>query len=89
MRRQYKYNHRTDNNQFERKDLITRLGNNRASSWSPTYGKVNAMDDNFEAERRAHRNAHDGDDSFEKSCDEERDAAESAVREARPTHLLQ
>jgi hypothetical protein len=32
MRRQYKYNHRTDNNQFERKELITSLGNNRASS---------------------------------------------------------
>jgi hypothetical protein len=32
MRRQYKYNHRTDNNQFDGKDLITGLDNNRASS---------------------------------------------------------
>jgi hypothetical protein len=40
MRRQYKYNHRTDNNQFERKELITRLGNNCALSWSPTWGSM-------------------------------------------------
>jgi hypothetical protein len=39
MRRQYKYNHRTDNNQFEKKDLITRLGNNRPSSWSTNRGE--------------------------------------------------
>jgi hypothetical protein len=32
MRRQYKYNHRTDNNQFGGKDLIMRLEDNRASS---------------------------------------------------------
>jgi hypothetical protein len=32
MRRQYKYNQRTDNNQFERKELITRLDNNCVSS---------------------------------------------------------
>jgi hypothetical protein len=32
MRRQYKYNHRTDNNQFERKELITRLDDNCVST---------------------------------------------------------
>jgi hypothetical protein len=32
MRRQYQINHRTRNTQFNRQELITRLGNNRVST---------------------------------------------------------
>jgi hypothetical protein len=39
MRRQYKINHRTRNNGFERQELIRRLEDNRVSSWSTNRGE--------------------------------------------------